>query len=75
MLGLGVKAIGHQLTDINADPANPDVWIQFRPPVPIGADELIRRGIRAVHPVKKSADGRAMRTSLGLGQARAAVPA
>jgi hypothetical protein len=75
LLGLGAKAIGHQLIDINADPMNPDVWLQFRPPVPIGADELIRRGIRAVHPVKKSADGRAMRANLSLRQARAAVPA
>jgi hypothetical protein len=75
LLGLGAKAIGHQLMDINADPANPDVWIQFRPPIPIGADEVLRRGIRAVHPVKMSADGRAMRADLRLGRARAAVPA
>jgi hypothetical protein len=75
LLGLGARAIGHQLIDINADASNPDVWIQFRPPVPIAADELIRRGIRAVHPVKMSADGRAMRAKLSLGRARAAVPA
>jgi hypothetical protein len=75
LLGLGAKAIGHQLMDINADPAKPDVWIQFRPPVPIGADELLRRGIRAVHPVKMSADGRAMRANLSLRRTGAAVPA
>jgi hypothetical protein len=75
LLGLGAKAIGHQLIDINADPVNPDVWIQFRPPVPIAADELLERGIRAVHPVKMSADGRAMRANLSLRRARAAVPA
>ncbi len=75
LLGLGAKAIGHRLIDVNADPARPDVWIQFRPPVPIGADELTRRGIRAVHPVKMSADGRAMRANLSLRRARTAVPA
>ncbi len=75
LLGLGAKTIGHQLIEINADPVNPDVWIQFRPPVPIGADDLIQRGIRAVHPVKMSADGKIMRANLSLRRARAAVPA
>jgi hypothetical protein len=75
LLGLGAKAIGHQLIDINADPANPDVWIQFRPPIPLTGDELVRRGIRAVHPVKMSTEGRTMRTSFGHGRAAAAVPA
>lgn len=61
LLGLGTKAVGHRLIDINADPAHPDVWIQFLPPVPIDAGELLRLGVRAVHPVKATADGEAMR--------------
>jgi hypothetical protein len=79
LLGLGAKAVGHQLLDINTDPLQPDVWIQFRPPVPIGAGELLRRGIRAVHPVKMSPEGRAIRKATreetSRRRARAAVPA
>jgi hypothetical protein len=74
LLGLGAKAVGHQLLDINANPVRPDVWIQYRPPVPIGAGELFQRGIRAVHPVKMSPEGRAMREEISLRRARAAVP-
>jgi hypothetical protein len=75
LLGLGAKAVGHQLLDINVNPAQPDVWIQFRAPVPIGAGELLERGMRAVHPVKMSPEGRTMREELSLRRARAAVPA
>jgi hypothetical protein len=75
LLGLGAKAVGHQLVDVNANPVQPDVWIQYRPPVPIGAGELFQRGIRAVHPVKMSPEGRAMREEISLRRARAVVPA
>jgi hypothetical protein len=62
LLGLGARAVGHRLIDINADPPRPDVWIQFRPLVPIDAGQLLRSGLRAVHPVKATAEGEAMRS-------------
>jgi hypothetical protein len=61
LLGLGTRAVGHQLIDINADPAHPDAWIQFRPPVPLDADQLLQRGVRVVHPLKASPQGDALR--------------
>jgi hypothetical protein len=75
LLGLAAKAVGHQLLDINVDPANPDVWIQFRPPLPIDAAQLLQRGIRAVHPVKLSPEGEAMRAEFKLRRPRAEVAA
>ncbi len=63
LLGLGTKAVGHQLIDINTDPLDPRVWIQFRPPVPHDADALVERGILAVHPVKATPDGERMRAA------------
>jgi hypothetical protein len=75
LLGLGTKAVGHRLLDINVDSANPDVWIQYRPPVPIDADQLLQRGIRAVHPVKLSSEGEAMRAEFRLRRPQAEVPA
>lgn len=62
LLGLGVRAIGHKLTDLNgAPPEAPSVWLQFLPPVPIDAATLIAHGMLAVHPVKATPDGEAMR--------------
>ena len=61
LLGLGTRAVGHQLIDINADPAHPDTWIQFRPPVPLDADQLLQRGVRVVHPLKATPQGDALR--------------
>jgi hypothetical protein len=75
LLGLGTKAVGHQLTDINVDPAHPDVWIQFRPPVPIDADQLLQRGVRAVHPVKLSPEGEAMRAEFRIRRSQAELQA
>jgi hypothetical protein len=61
LLGLGVRAVGHRLIDIDEGSAAARVWLQFLPPVPVGADALITRGILAVHPVKATPDGDAMR--------------
>jgi hypothetical protein len=61
LLGLGAKAVGHQLIDLNTDPDQPVAWIQFRPPVPLSADQLLEKGVSAVHPVKSTPDGEAMR--------------
>jgi hypothetical protein len=62
LLGLGVRAVGHALIDLDgAPPTPPTVWLQFLPPVPLSADTIVARGILAVHPVKPSPDGDAMR--------------
>jgi hypothetical protein len=61
LLGLATKAVGHQLIDIAPDPRDAQVWIQFRPPIPQTATALLGRHMLAVHPVKASPDGEAMR--------------
>jgi hypothetical protein len=61
LLGLGVRAVGHRLIDLDEGAAQASVWLQFLPPVPLGADALIARGMLAVHPVKATPDGDAMR--------------
>ena len=61
LLGLATKAVGHQLIDIAPDPRDAQVWIQFRPPIPQTATTLLERGMLAVHPVKASPEGEAMR--------------
>lgn len=61
LLGLGVRAVGHRLIDLDESASHASVWLQFLPPVPLGADALITRGMLAVHPVKATPDGDAMR--------------
>ncbi len=62
LLGLGVRSVGHNLIDLdNAPPAPATVWLQFLPPVPVSAEALVERGILAVHPVKNTPEGDAMR--------------
>lgn len=61
LLGLAVKAVGHQLIDIAPDAASARVWIQFRPPIPETATALLERQMVAVHPLKASPEGEAMR--------------
>jgi hypothetical protein len=62
LLGLGVRAVGHQLMDLDDAPPNPpSVWLQFLPPVPVDANTLVERGMLAVHPVKATPEGDAMR--------------
>jgi hypothetical protein len=64
LLGLATKAVGHQLIDITHDPADARVWIQFRPPIPQTANALLERRMLAVHPLKASPEGEAMRAAL-----------
>jgi len=64
LLGLATKSVGHQLIDITHDPAEARVWIQFRPPIPQTASALLERHMLAVHPLKASAEGEAMRAAL-----------
>lgn len=61
LLGLATRAVGHQLIDIAPDPRDAQVWIQFRPPIPQTATALLERHMLAVHPVKGSPEGEAMR--------------
>jgi hypothetical protein len=61
LLGLGVRAVGHSLIDLDCDPSCPTVWLQFLPPVPVSAAALLEQGMLAVHPVKATVDGDAMR--------------
>ncbi len=61
LLGLGVRAVGHRLIDLDEDPSRATVWLQFLPPVPVDAEVLIARGMLAVHPVKATPQGNAMR--------------
>jgi len=61
LLGLGVRAVGHRLIDLDLDPEHPTVWLQFLPPVPESPEALIARGMLAVHPVKATPEGDAMR--------------
>lgn len=61
LLGLGARAVGHRLIDLDEDAAQASVWLQFLPPVPLDANALLARGMLAVHPVKASPEGDAMR--------------
>jgi hypothetical protein len=61
LLGLGVRALGHRLIDLDEGAAAASVWLQFLPPVPVDADALLARGMLAVHPVKATPEGDAMR--------------
>ena len=62
LLGLGVRSVGHNLIDLDsAPPAPASVWLQFLPPVPVSAESLVESGILAVHPVKGTPEGNAMR--------------
>ncbi len=64
LLGLATKAVGHHLIDITQDPTKARVWIQFRPPIPQTASALLERRMLAVHPLKASPEGEAMRSAL-----------
>jgi hypothetical protein len=74
LLGLGTKAVGHDLIDITVSPDQARVWIQFRPPVPLDAGTLLERGMLAVHPVKGTPDGNAMRQAFRAARQTAASP-
>jgi hypothetical protein len=62
---MGTKAVGHALIDIN-DPASGDVrtWLQYAPPIPWSAQEIVEKNYLAIHPVKNSPEGRKLRTEL-----------
>jgi hypothetical protein len=64
LLGLATRAVGHHLIDITQDPSTARVWIQFRPPIPQTASALLESQMLAVHPLKASPEGEAIRSAL-----------
>lgn len=65
LLSLGTLAVGHKLIEIN-DHSDGAIrtWIQFRPPIPLSAKEIVDRRLIAIHPVKSDKDGAALRTEV-----------
>jgi hypothetical protein len=65
LLSLGACAVGHKLIELN-DTSTADVqtWIQFRPPIPLSAKEIVDRHLIAIHPVKADKDGTRLRAEL-----------
>jgi len=65
LLSLGAFAVGHKLIELN-DTSAGDIrtWIQFRPPIPLSAKEIMDRRLIAIHPVKADKNGSALRAEL-----------
>jgi hypothetical protein len=65
LVSMGVKAIGHALIDIN-NPASGrlETWLQYAPPFPFAADEVIAKRYLVIHPVKNTREGNALRREL-----------
>jgi alpha-glucuronidase len=65
LVSIGVKAVGHALIDIN-DPVSCGIqtWLQYPPPFPLSAQEVVARRYLAIHPVKNTPEGRALRAEL-----------
>ncbi|GEM_PF-1771401 len=61
LLGIGVRAVGHTLIDLDEASRPASVWLQFLPPVPLTATTILERGYMAVHPVKATPEGTIMR--------------
>ncbi len=63
LVALGVKSVGHALIDANNPKTTPFTWVQYRPPFPLSAAEILQHGIAAVHPLKGE-QGREIRAAL-----------
>lgn len=63
LVSLGVAATGGRLIDINP-PGRVATWLQYRPPLPLSAEQLVEQGILAVHPIKSGSVGDALRRRL-----------
>lgn len=63
LVSLGVAAAGGRLIDINP-PGRTPTWLQFRPPIPLSPEEIVQRGVLAVHPIKGGAEGAELRRRL-----------
>jgi hypothetical protein len=65
LLSLGTLAVGHKLIELNDTSAGSvQTWIQFRPPIPLSAKEIVNRKLIAIHPVKADRDGATLRSEL-----------
>lgn len=65
LVSMGVKAVGHALIDINNPASGPvETWLQYAPPFPFSAQEVVDKRYLAIHPVKNSPDGRKLRAEL-----------
>lgn len=54
LVSLGVKSIGHAFIDIHRPPLS-RVWIQYKSPIALTAEQIVNRELLAVHPLKKDA--------------------
>ncbi len=63
LVSLGVAAIGGRLIDINP-PGQTPTWLQYLPPVPWTAEEMVSGGLLAVHPLKRGEPGDTIRRRL-----------
>lgn len=65
LVSLGVKSIGHSLIEIN-DPKHDEaaVWLQYRAPVRLSAEEIVRNAYLAVHPLKHTEEGLKLRKKI-----------
>jgi hypothetical protein len=65
LISLGVVSVGHRLIDLNEEGSNRyPTWVQFRPPLPLTALEIVQKGILVVHPLKSDSVSREVRKEL-----------
>lgn len=65
LLSMGVKAVGHALLDINnPSSGRVETWLQYAPPFPWTAQQVIDKGYLAIHPVKNTPEGGELRAEL-----------
>jgi hypothetical protein len=63
LVSLGAKWAGHKLIELNR-PGNVCAWLQYKPPIPFSANEIVENGYLAVHPVKATKEGKRLRSEL-----------
>jgi hypothetical protein len=65
LISLGVASIGHKLIDINTpEKGEINVWVKYKGAIQPTAQEIVRRGYLAVHPLKGDESGRRLRNDL-----------
>lgn len=63
IISLAVKSVGHSLIEINQK--NPlATWLQYKSPIPIDADYILKNNIMALHPLKNDEKGNEIRKKL-----------
>jgi hypothetical protein len=63
LISLGAKYAGHKLIEMN-QPGEISAWVQYKPPIPLTAEEIVEKGYMAVHPVKSNEEGKRLRREL-----------